>query len=110
MAACGRLWKALLLRLLEQRCFSSSLVCHRAISLDDPNPVGTGIKPLSVYGLVHKFSKDRPVLATIEKAKPLTDAERDQIIQIMREHLLDCDDIPETRSGSSKENMPPISL
>lgn len=69
-----------------------------------------GIKPLSVYGLVHKFSKDRPVLATIEKAKPLTDAERDQIIQIMREHLLDCDDIPETRPGSSKENVPPISL
>jgi len=76
----------------------------------DPNSVGTGIKPLSVYGLVHKSSKGRPVLATIEKAKPLTDAERDQIIQIMREHLLDCDDISQTRPGSSKENVPPISL
>jgi len=66
-----------------------------------------GIKPLSVYGLVHKFCKDRPVFTTIEKAKPLTDAERDKI---MREHLLDCDDIAKTCSGSSKEGVEPVSL
>ncbi|KAJ3568783.1 hypothetical protein NP233_g5491 [Leucocoprinus birnbaumii] len=66
-----------------------------------------GIKPLSVYGLVHLMYKKRPEL--ISQNQELSDEEMKRIIRIVREHLLDADHKNENlRSGGGDGNSKPI--
>ncbi|KAJ3572445.1 hypothetical protein NP233_g3078 [Leucocoprinus birnbaumii] len=48
-----------------------------------------GMKPLSVYGIVHMFPKKRPALRF--KDGDMSDEELKKVVKIVREHLLDAD-------------------
>ncbi|KAJ3567775.1 hypothetical protein NP233_g6146 [Leucocoprinus birnbaumii] len=60
-----------------------------------------GIKPLSVYGLVHLLYKERPVLKLGDK--DLTKEEIYQVIRTLREHLLDAENDDENRLLKGRE-------
>lgn len=55
---------------------------------------GTGIKPLSIYGLVH-FFQHRGSL--VNGGYVLSTEEQHRTLAILREHLLDVDDVEANR-------------
>ncbi|KAF5349600.1 hypothetical protein D9756_008908 [Leucocoprinus leucothites] len=61
-----------------------------------------GTKPLSVYGLVHLFNKKLPNLYT-DKSLEITQADRDDVHRIIRQHLLDVDNDEASSQHSEKD-------
>lgn len=61
-----------------------------------------GTKPLSVYGLIPLFYKKRPSLYT-DKSSEITQAERDDIYRIIRQHLIDVDSDKPSSQHSEKD-------
>lgn len=60
-------------------------------------PFGIGIKPLSIYGLIHIFQRQRGSL--VDQGYNLPPEELNRTVGILREHLFDVGDI---ESGSSQ--------
>ncbi|KAJ3572292.1 hypothetical protein NP233_g3175 [Leucocoprinus birnbaumii] len=61
---------------------------HVSIALTPPGP-GLGMKPLSVYGLLHFFQGNR---ASLAEGSLLTAQDQARIVAILREHLMDIGD------------------
>jgi hypothetical protein len=60
-----------------------------------------GIKPLSIYGLVHLFRRPRSLVDSCEYT--LSADEQSRTIGVLREHLLD-DDYADIHAGESLES------
>ncbi len=73
---------------------------HRPFRLNQLGDLG--IKPLSIYGLVHFFRPGRGSL--VDANYLLSPEERDRIVGTLREHLLDVDDVEGDGVSSSHYN------
>lgn len=60
-----------------------------------------GIKPLSVYGLIHLLRRDKPALSD---GLSLSIEEQAHIISLLRQHLLDIPDF-DTRNEKSRKSQ-----
>lgn len=92
-------------------CYSYSSVRHlqQVQRVRDRLRLNTrsGIKPLSIYGLVHLFRPGKGSL--VDGNFALSPEERDRTVGILREHLLDVEDIGEG-DGTSSSRYSPVSV
>ncbi|KAF9448386.1 hypothetical protein P691DRAFT_49951 [Macrolepiota fuliginosa MF-IS2] len=64
-----------------------------------------GVKPLSIYGFVHSVQPRKISLVGGQDVQPISEEERDRIVRIIREHLLDIDDGVETTDGQPRSDL-----